>query len=113
MPKQTATQQQTALEQTKELIEQAERFDRLIREPGWEDVLKFMANSVQVEIASATQHKYEAEVCRVMCICWNSKRELLDSTLGYIEGIQKSRDEIVAQYRKEKEEVHVGNESGY
>lgn len=88
-------------------------FDRLVREPGWEKILRYMANAVQVDIASATQHQYEAERCRVMVIRWDSKRELLDGAIGYIESIQKSRDEIVAQFKTEKEEVHVSNESGY
>lgn len=94
------------------MIEQAERFDQLVRMPGWEDVLRFMANAVQVEIATATQHQYEAEVCRVLCMRWNAKRELLDSTIGYIEGQQRARDEIVAQYRKESEDGGTGNPAG-
>lgn len=94
------------------MIEKAEMFDRLVREPGWEDALRYMANMVQVEIASATQHQFEAELCRVYCMRWNAKRDLLDGVVGYIESIQRSRDEIVDQFRKEKEDGG-NNSAGY
>lgn len=110
--KPTETQQQTPLEQTKNLIEQAERFDRLTREPGWEEILKFMAANVQDEIAQATQHQYEAELSRIHCVRWNAKRSLLDSAVGYIESVQRSRDEIVEQYRKGEADGGTGSPAG-
>lgn len=111
--KPTETQQKTPLEQAKEVIDKAERFDRLVREPGWEDILTYMATNVQGEIAEATKYVYEPDLARNHVLVWNAKRSLLDGAIGYIESIQRSRDEIVSQYRKEKEEVNVGNESGY
>ena len=61
-----------------------------------------MASEVNSEIAAAAEKKYEPEMQQVHVIRWDAKRELLDNTIGYIEGMLKSRDEIIEQYKEER-----------
>lgn len=98
----------------KEQIELAERFDKLIYCPGWEDALKFLGNRVNNELLSATEKPYEPEMQRIHVVRWDSKRDLVDSLVSYIESTRRSRDEIVEQFTK-KEEVDGGtsNTAGY
>jgi len=90
----------------KEIVDKAASFDRLVHESGWAEIGLFMANQINTELAKATEKPFEPEMQRVHVIRWDAMRSLLDSATGYIEGIQKSRDEIVAQFGP-KESEHV------
>jgi hypothetical protein len=97
----TTTTERTTIDEQKEIIDKAELFDKLTEHPAWEHVCRYMVAQVQSSIAEATKltnltRRQQAEVIR-----WNAKRELLDNTLGYIESIRRSRDEIVESYRRD------------
>lgn len=91
--------ERSTVEEQKEIIDKAEKLDQVIDLPGWEEICRYMVSEVQANISQATRlpnlsKRQQAEVIR-----WNAKRELLDGTLGWIESIRRSRDEIVEQYR--------------
>lgn len=90
-------------EELKEVIDAALDFDKIVVMPGFERACKFLVGEVNREIAEATQYKYEPERQRVHVIRWDAKREMIDGMMGYINSIQRSRDEIVNQYRRERD----------
>ncbi len=101
------------MEQAKEIVEKAEMLDRLANEPGWEEICVFMGKLVNVELAKATDKPFEPEIQRVHVIRWDAMRFLLDSATGYMESIQRSRDEIVEQFRTAKENEDVKQPNPY
>ncbi len=109
-------QQQIAADkdkQAKEILEKAEMLDRLANEPGWEEICVFMGKLVNVELAKATDKPFDPEIQRVHVIRWDAMRFLLDSATGYMESIQRSRDEIVEQFRTAKENEDVKQPNPY
>lgn len=100
-----APAEKQSLEEQKEILELAVLYDRLVKEPGWEKALKVAAQEVNSEIVEATRMKYEPDRQRVHVIRWDAKRELLDNLTGYIEGILKSRDEILSQHLEESQRL--------
>lgn len=96
----TTTTERSSLEEQKELVDKAERLDRLVEHPGWEDVCRYMVSRVQAAIAEATAHPDDPQKQLTLVTRWDAKRSLLDDTMGWIEGIRKSRDDLVAQFRQ-------------
>lgn len=95
----TSTAPKRSLEDMKDVIDAAEDFDKLVVMPGFERVCKHLVASVNAEISEATQYKYEPERQRVHVIRWDAKRELVDSMMSYVDSMQRTRDEVVEQYR--------------
>jgi hypothetical protein len=96
----TTTTERTTLEEQKEIIDKAELFDKLSDHPGWEQVCRFMVAKVQTSIAEATKAPDLSKKQLALVLRWNAQRDLLDDTLGYIEGIRRSRDQIVEAYKQ-------------
>lgn len=105
----TTSAPKPSIEQMKEVIDAAQDFDKLVVMPGWERACKFMVGEVNSEIAEATQYKYETSRQAVHVTRWDAKRELLDGLYGYINSMQRSRDEIVSQYRRGDEDGNSNN----
>lgn len=96
----TDTAPKPSAEEMKEVIDAALDFDKIVVMPGFERCCKFLVAEVNREISEATQFKYEPDRQRVHVIRWDAKRELIDGMMGYINGMQRSRDEIVNQFRR-------------
>ena len=101
----TDTGKPTTAQEVAEILDRAGRFDKLMAEPGWEDICRFMIGEVQQEIATASTYEFQPEVAAVYVNRWNAKRSLVDSTMAYMDGICKERDRLVLQYRQQKEQV--------
>jgi hypothetical protein len=89
------------LEQLKEQIELAEQFDKLQNLPIWQKLLEHMALEVNGELTESTKYIYDPVRQTAHVVRWCAKRELLDNTLGWIDGVQAERDRIVAEFTKE------------
>lgn len=106
----TDTAPKPSAEEMKEVIDAALDFDKVVVMPGFERACKFLVAEVNREIAEATQYKYEPERQRVHVIRWDAKREMIDGMMGYINGMQRSRDEILSQFRRgDESDVNTGN----
>jgi len=90
------------LEQMKEVIDQAEEFDRLQALPVWEKMIKHLGMEVNAELIEATKYKYEPVRQTAHTVRWDAKRELLDNFLGWMESTQRERDRIVEEFREIK-----------
>lgn len=90
-------------EQMKEVIELAESFDRLQAMPIWETIVRQMGLEVQTELIEATKYKYEPTRAQVHTVRWDSKRELLDNLLGWIEATQNERTRIINEFKQTRE----------
>lgn len=91
------------------MIAQAERFDRLIAEPGWTDILSLMAERVNNSIVSATTPPENGEgvlenalAKTIQVTRWDAQRELLDAAQGHIKMIRQERDRIEEQRRMDE-----------
>lgn len=91
--------EQSTEEQLRQVIKKAEEFDKLVALPGWEDVLRHMGSEVNGELIEGCNKKYDRESRLMHCDMWQAKRELLDSTLAYIESMQAERDRILEQFK--------------
>jgi len=105
----TSTAPKPSAEEMKDIIDAASDFDKLVVMPGFERACKHLVAGVNQEISEATQYKYEPDRQRVHVIRWDSKREQLDDLMGYISSIQRSRDQIVEQYRENMNEHSTSN----
>jgi hypothetical protein len=92
------------LEQLKDQIELAEQFDKLQNLPIWQKLLERMALEVNGELTESTKYIYDPVRQTAHVVRWCAKRELLDNTLGWIDGVQLERDRIVAEFTKEQED---------
>lgn len=86
----------------KDVIDQAEEFDRLQAQPVWEKVLRRMGNEVNGELVEATKYKYEPVRQTAHTVRWDAKRELLDNLLGWMESMQRERDRILEDFKEMK-----------
>lgn len=96
--------EQPTLEQIRQVIEQAEKFDKLQAMPGWEDILKFLAAEVNGTLTEAAGMKRKPILQKTFVVRWDAKRELLDNMLGWIDQQQAERDRIVEEARRGKED---------
>lgn len=76
-------------EEMEKVLQKGESFDGLVSEPGWKEVLEFMAGRVNDAIILASQSEDSRDVIR-----WNAKRVLLDDTIAYVEDTRNERDRI-------------------
>ena len=90
----------TITEEQQKILEKADKFDRLISEAGWEEVLEFMAERVNDAIILASQSEDSRDVIR-----WNAKRSMLDDALAYIRDTRAERDRI-REMQREMETVN-------
>lgn len=95
-------------EQMKEVIDLAEMFDRLQMLPVWEKVLRFLGSEVNSALLEQSKCLFDADQGRTRHLIWNSKRDLLDSMLGWIEATQAERDRIIDEF-KEMQHGRSGN----
>lgn len=96
------------------ILDRAQKFDRLISQPGWIVLQEFIADKVNAAIIEAAEDDpLKAELQRLHVIRWNAKRELNDSALAYIAETRKLRDEIVGQQKKRNEQERYGNTVSY
>jgi len=101
----TTTAQRSSEEDMKQVIDLAAVFDDIVKRPGYEKLMEFFAKEVNTEITDATMYKFEPARQQVHVIRWDAKRELLDAALAYVSSIQRSRDEIVEQVKKSREQL--------
>jgi hypothetical protein len=101
----TDTGKPNTAQEVADILDRAARFDRLIAEPGWEDICRFMVNEVQTEITTASTYEFQPETAAIYVNRWNAKRSLVDGVLAYMDSICKERDRLVEQYRQQKEHI--------
>jgi len=89
-----------------EVIAQAGRFDRLLAEPGWTEILALMAERVNNSIIAATTPPENGEgvvenalAKTIQITRWDAQRELLDAAQGHIKMIRAERDRLEEQKR--------------
>jgi hypothetical protein len=104
----TTTTERTTLEEQKEIIDKAEMFDKLSDHPGWEQVCRYMVSHVQSTITEATKVPDMTRKQQALVIRWDAERSLLDDTLGFIESVRRSRDDLVAAYRHDQADIQHG-----
>jgi hypothetical protein len=92
-----------------EVIAKAERFDRLLAEPGWVEILALMAERVNNSIIAATTPPENGEgvvenalAKTIQITRWDAQRELLDAAQGHIKMIREERDRLEEQKRMEE-----------
>lgn len=95
----TTSAPKRSIDEMKEVIDAAADFDKLVVMPGFERICKHLVASVNAEISEATQYKYEPERQRVHVIRWDAKRETVDGMMAFIDSMQRTRDEVVEQYK--------------
>ena len=98
---------QSIFEQQREVIERAEKFDRLTALPVWVEVLQFMAEDVNGTLAESTKHKADPANMMWGVVRWDAKRELLDQLQAWIDSTLRERDRIVQEIRETNE--YTGN----
>ena len=91
---------QTTLEQQKEVIDRAERFDRLQAHPGWEEAVRHMGEYVQSAVFEQASCLDNAEKGRNWHLIWTGRRQVLDELLGWMESTQRERDRIVEEIKQ-------------
>jgi hypothetical protein len=91
---------QTVLEQQKEVIDRAERFDRLQAFPGWEEAIRHMGEYVQDAVREQADCMDNAEKGRNWHLIWTGRRQVLDNLLGWMESTQGERDRIVEEMKE-------------
>jgi len=101
--------EQPTLEQLKQVIEQAERFDKLQALPVWEDILRFLLGQINTAAEEQAKCIYDPEQGRIRHLIWNSKRQIVDDMQGWIESTQVERDRIIEMFNS-KENVDGGND---
>lgn len=101
----TDTGTPTTQKEISDLLDKADRFDKLMLQPGWEDICRFMVNEVQAQITEAAHFPYEPEKQRVMVLRWDAKRAIVDDVMAYINDTCNERDRLVNQF-KTKEQVN-------
>jgi hypothetical protein len=92
--------EKSVFEQQKEIIDRAERFDRLTRDPAWLEVLAFLAQRVNGTLIEATSHKYDTAKMMWEVVRWDSKRELLDDLQAHVNSTLEERDRIVSDIKE-------------
>lgn len=97
------------LEQMKEVIDQADEFDKLQNLPVWEKILRHLGTEVNAELIEATKFKYEPIRQTAHTVRWDAKRELLDGLLGWIESTQQERTRIIDEFRGMRDGQHTNN----
>jgi len=87
-----------------EIVAQAERYDRLIAEPGWAEIMALMAEKINNSIVAATTPPENGEgvvenalAKTIQITRWDAQRELLDLALGHIKTIRDERDRLEEQ----------------
>lgn len=84
----------------------AEYFDRLISDPGWSEVLLFMAQRVNDTVAEAAGlEPFEVEKKTTLVTQWDAQRRMLDAVQAFIADTRKARDEMNALEKQEEEVV--------
>ncbi len=83
----------------KEVIDQAEEFDKLQVLPVWEKILRRLGSEVNGELIEATKFKYEPVRQTAHTVRWDAKRELLDNLLGWMESTQAERERIIEEFK--------------
>jgi hypothetical protein len=99
----------TQSEEQDEILAQAERFDRLLAEPGWAEILALMAQRVDATIVGATtppengEGVFENAVAKTIQVTrWDAQRELMDMAQGHIRMILAERDRIKQEREMEE-----------
>lgn len=87
------------VEEMKGIIDDAVEFDKLAATAGWSKVNRFVMQHIDNSIIEATEKKYEPSIQAVLVTRWDAKRELWDGLIGYMQGVQKSRDAIVEEFK--------------
>jgi hypothetical protein len=102
-------EEKPTLEQMKEVIDQADEFDKLQLLPVWEKILKRLGAEVQAELVEATKFKYEPVRQTAHTVRWDAKRELLDNLLGWMESTQVERERIIEEFREMRNGRHTND----
>lgn len=101
------TPQQSPEEENQKCIVLAERLDKVVAQPGWENILEHMAERVNRTISeAATTDVTNPYHQTIHVIRWNAQRELLDEVLNFVQATRKQRDEIQSLKREEEEYVN-------
>jgi hypothetical protein len=99
-PRQTAEPDKSVFEQQKEIIDEAEQFDRLTRDPAWLKALEYMADQVNSSLIEATTHKEDPAKMMWQVVRWDAKRELLDDLQARVSQPMAERDRIVQELKE-------------
>jgi hypothetical protein len=100
MPKpQPPAPEKATWEQMKDVVDQAEEFDRLQALPVWEKILGRLALGMNAELVEASNKKYDRELRMMHCDMYHAKREALDDLQGWIEATQRERDRIIEEFK--------------
>lgn len=76
-------------EEQEGILRRAERFDKLVSQDAWKEILEFAAGRVNDAIILASETEDSRDVIR-----WNAKRQMLDDIIHEVEGTRRERDEI-------------------
>lgn len=101
--------EKSVFEQQKEIIDEAEEFDRLAALPAWSKALRRLAARVNNSIIEATEHKEDPAKMMWMVVRWDAQREMLDDLQAYINSIINERDRIVAEIKERQDAGLYGN----
>ena len=99
----TNSSQPSPQEEQDQILARASRFERLQAEPGFTELMEFLAERVNDAIIdAATTQVAEWDLKTYHVIRWDAKREMLDSARNYVEETLRLRDEI----RKDRGEIN-------
>jgi hypothetical protein len=97
---------ETAAEEQRKIVAEAERYDRLISEPAWSEVLSLMADKINTTIIHATNPPENGEGVLANALAktiqvtrWDAQRELLDTVQGHIKFVRGERDRILEEQK--------------
>ena len=77
------------------ILERASRFEALQAQPGFSELMEFLAERVNDAILeAATTEVAQWDLKTYHVIRWDAKREILDSARNYIDETLRLRDEI-------------------
>lgn len=88
-------------EEQEQILKRADRFERLEAEPGWGEMMEFLAENVNSAILAAASSPAENPYVKTVHVTrWDAKRELMDAARNYIDETLRLKNEIMEDRRR-------------
>ena len=93
-------------EEQEQILKRGERFERLTAEPGFSEIMDFLAEHVNNAILDAATSPVDNPYLKTVHVMrWDAKRELLDAARNYVEETLRLKADIVKEMRRTEDEL--------